>query len=54
MEKQLKVTQSSKIALVCSYLRVPQDAGQVKIDISSENYFYQICKYFVMLGKCLF
>ena len=49
-------TQGSKIALVRSYLRVPQAAGQVKILIFlvKINLFPMYTNIFVMQGKCLF
>ena len=51
-----KAMQGSKIALVRSYLRVPQAAGQVKILIFLVKFIFfpymQIV--FVMQGKCLF
>ena len=54
----LKVTvdQGSKIELVRSYLRVPQDAGQVKILIVLVKItFFPIgVNIIVMQGKCLF
>ena len=52
----LHVPQGSKIALVCSYLRVPQAAGQVKILIFlvKINLFPMYTNIFVMQGKCLF
>ena len=48
--------QGSKIALVRSYLRVPQAAGQVKILIFlvEVNFFPCTAIFFVMQGKCLF
>ena len=50
------VNQGSKIALVHSYLRVPQAAGQVNILIFlvKIKLFPYISFIFVMLGKCLF
>ena len=47
--------QGSKIALVRSYLRVPQAAGQVKILIFlvKINFFPIMPMVFVMKGKCL-
>ena len=51
-----KQRQGSKIALVRSYLRVPQAAGQVKILlflVKIEN-FPIMPLIFVMQGKCLF
>ena len=48
--------QGSKIALVRSYLRVPQAAGQVKILIFLVKiiFFLYMSIIFVMQGKCLF
>ena len=48
--------QGSKIALVRSYLRVPQAAGQLNILIFlvEINFFPYMQKKFVMQGKCLF
>ena len=47
--------QGSKIALVRSYLRVPQAAGQVKILIFLVKINFLPCMpiFFVMQGKCL-
>ena len=63
-QKQIKVisltsemnNQGSKIALVRSYLRVPQAAGQVNILIFlvKINFFPCMPIFFVMQGKCLF
>ena len=48
--------QGSKIALVSSYLRVPQAAGQVEILIFLVKiiFFLYMSIIFVMQGKCLF
>ena len=48
--------QGSKIALVRSYLRVPQAAGQVEILIFLVKiiFFLYMSIIFVMQGKCLF
>ena len=49
-------TQGSKIALVRSYARVPQAAGQVEILIILVKiiFFLYMSIIFVMQGKCLF
>ena len=51
-----RCVQGSKIALVRSYLRVPQAAGQVKILIFLVKiiFFRIYTNIFVMQGKCLF
>ena len=51
-----KKNQGSKIALVRSYLRVPQAAGQVEILIFLVKiiFFLNMSIIFVMQGKCLF
>ena len=51
-----QITQGSKIALVRSYLRVPQAAGQVKSLVFLLKIKLSPCMpiYFVMQGKCLF
>ena len=50
------VGQGSKIALVRSYLRVPQAAGQVKFLIFQVKikFFPMYAIFFVMQGKCIF
>ena len=52
----LDARQGSKIALVRSYLRVPQAAGQVEILIFLVKiiFFLYMSIIFVMQGKCLF